>query len=827
MKLNDLTFQTINIYDSIEKTDLPGFIAAASKRAQRMRAGDFFFALLTFYGDVSPSDIRQKEWLAQLPGKYFNSRGSVTLAMQSVAEHLNKQILEFNRRAVSGRSPVQGVLNMGVIHQNLLYLLHSGETSTIILSGSGAEKFSPLPTNPRDLGISTKITYSLHQVPINKGDFVILCAQPPQGWEIDLLAQMNLKTHHQLRRRLVSPVSSQLTAAVIQMVSGKGEVQPIRFSTNAAGYSEPGVAVSSMPGVTPPQSSPGSPGTIDDLRKKIITPAIFTTFGLAGQSGKEDQQGDDFPSPGNIQSSSGDSGPGSIAKPGLTNGLEEKSTAPRSKDRKPISIKTGAEIIILSEKAKTTFDTLRNGIHGRYDKFASIFNGQSEKVQTPEFPPELKKKMATAWFFGRATAGKVEEGTKDVGKRLLPTREDFSGSVSPFTMLIIAIAVPIIIVVIASTVYIQRGHDELFALYSQQAQQYAEQALNSSDPAVQRNAWTQALNYVEKAENYHQTEVLDDIRSQAQSVLDSMESVARVSLKSATGQNFPGNVNITKIAANRTDLYLLDSNKGNVLRLFLTGQGYELDDSFICDPGPMGAVIIGPLVDMAILPVNNLLKATVMAIDSAGQLLYCIPGENPISTTLTPPDANWGQISGMDYQNDTLYLMDPPSNAVWYIYGPDLNFSDPPRLYFDESVPNMGDAIDFSINGDDLYLLHKDGKMIFCNYDSVATGNTRCTDPAEYTDNRDGEESQQLTFSDTIFSQIEATQMPDSSIYILDVMQPSIYHFSLRLNLQKIIMPMADRQTQLPENPVTSFTVTPNRLLFLAYGDEVFYAPLP
>ncbi len=827
MKLNDLTFQTINIYDSIEKTDLPGFVAAASKRAQRMRTGDLFFALLTFYGDVSPSDSRQKEWLAELPGKYFNSRGSVTLAMQSTAEYLNKQILEFNRRAVSGRSPVEGVLNMGVIHQNLLYLLHSGETSTIILSGSGGEKFSPLPTNPRDLGISTKINYSLHQVSINKGDFIILCAQPPRGWEIDLLAQMNLKTHHQLRRRLVSPVEVQLSAAVIQIASGKGEVQHIKFPASTAGYSEAGVAVSSAPGVTSPQSSTGSPGTLDGLRKTVITPAVLTTFGQAGKSDKESQQGDGFASSVTYQSTSGDNAPGSMAKPGLTVGLEDKSSAARPKERKPISLKTGAEIIILSERVKTSFDSLRNGIQGRYDKFASIFSGQSENIQTPEFPPELKKKMATAWFFGRATAGKVEEGTKDVGKRLLPTREDFSGSISPFTMLIIAIAVPMIIVVIASTVYIRSGHDELFALYSQQAQQYAEQALNSDDPAIQRNAWTQALNYVEKAENYHQTEVLDDIRGQAQSVLDSMESVARVSLKSATGQNFPVNVNITKIAANRTDLYLLDSNRGNVLRLFLTGQGYELDDSFICDPGPMGAVIIGPLVDMAILPVNNLLKATVMAIDSAGQLLYCIPGENPISTILTPPDANWGQIAGMDYQNDTLYLMDPPSNAVWYIYGPDLDFSDPPRLYFDESVPNMGDAIDFSINGDDLYLLHKDGKMTFCNYDSVATGDTKCADPAEYTDNRDGEESQQLTFTDTLFSQIEATQMPDSSIYILDVLQPSIYHFSLRLNLQKIIMPLADRQTQLPEDPVTAFTVTPNRLLFLAYGDEVFYAPLP
>ena len=827
MKLNDLTFQTINIYDSIEKTDLPGFIAAASKRAHRMRSGDFFFALLTFFGDVSPSDSRQKEWLAELPQKYFSSRGSVTLAMQSTAEHLNKIILEFNRRAASGRSPVQGVLNMGVIHQNLLYLLHTGETSSIILTSSGGEKFSPLPTNPRDLGISTKITHSLHQVSINKGDFVIFCAKPPQGWEIDLLAHMNLKTHHQLRRRLVSPTTSQLSAAVIQIVSGKGEVQPIRFPASTAGYSEPGPAMGPTPGVIASESSTRRPGSMDDLRRKIITPAVLSTFGQTEPSVKENLQGDGISSTITYQSPSIDSSPGSMAKAGGPGGLEEKSSAARSKGRKPISIKTGAEIIIVSEKVKTTFDSLRNGVQSRYDQFASIFNGQSKNIQTPEFPPELKKKMATAWFFSRATAEKVEEGTKDVSKRLLPTKEDFNGSISPFTMLIIAIAVPMIMVVIASTVYIRSGHDELFALYYQQAQEYADQAINSSDPAVQRNAWTQALNYVEKAENYNHSEVLDDIRSQAQSVLDSMESVSRVLLKSATGQDFPRNVSISKIAANRTDLYLLDSNKGNVLRLFLTGQGYELDDSFICDPGPMGAVIIGPLVDISILPVNNLLKATVMAVDSAGQLLYCIPGENPISTTLTPPDANWGEIKGMDFQNDTLYLMDPPSNAVWYIYGPDLNFSDPPRLYFDESVPNMGDVIDFSVNGDDLYLLHNDGKMTFCNYDSIATGDTKCTDPIEYSDNRDGEESQQLTFTDTIFSQIETTQMPDSSVYILDVMQPSIYHFSLRLNLQKIIMPLADRQTQLPENPVTAFMVTPNRLLFMAYGDEVFYAPLP
>jgi hypothetical protein len=241
----------------------------------------------------------------------------------------------------------------------------------------------------------------------------------------------------------------------------------------------------------------------------------------------------------------------------------------------------------------------------------------------------------------------------------------------------------------------------------------------------------------------------------------------------------------------------------------------------------MGVVVIRPLIDLVVLPVNNILKATVMAADSSGNLLFCIPGENPVATTLTPPDANWGEINAIDLQDDTLYLMDPPNNAVWYIAGTDLNFSDPPRLYFDTMVPNMDDAVDFSINGDSLYILHENDQMTLCTFARSTGWETKCTDPQPYGDNRDGRGSQLVAFPEANFTQLVSTKMPDSSIYILDVNQPAIYHFSLRLNLQKLLMPLADRETVIPEVPVTAFAVSQNRLVYVAYGGEVFYAPLP
>jgi hypothetical protein len=89
-------------------------------------------------------------------------------------------------------------------------------------------------------------------------------------------------------------------------------------------------------------------------------------------------------------------------------------------------------------------------------------------------------------------------------------------------------------------------------------------------------------------------------------------------------------------------------------------------------------------------------------------------------------------------------------------------------------------------------------------------------------DVRDGGESGPI-IDDAVFHEIQFAPPPDPSLYLLEPSIPSIYHFSVRLSYQRQFRSL----NPLPEGPATAFTVSPNRQVFLAIGNQLFISPLP
>jgi hypothetical protein len=188
---------------------------------------------------------------------------------------------------------------------------------------------------------------------------------------------------------------------------------------------------------------------------------------------------------------------------------------------------------------------------------------------------------------------------------------------------------------------------------------------------------------------------------------------------------------------------------------------------------------------------------------------------------MTAPDTQWGKPTAFTLDFGDLYVLDTQSNAVW-IYR-DLNVTESPRFFFSAQVPSLEDVIDLAVNNNDLYLLHTDGRMTTCTYSALAEAPTRCEDPAAYTDPRPGRESRPLN-EDAPFSQVLFVPPPDPSIYLLQPQSPAVYHLSVRLTFQRQFQP----RTPLGDRPATAFAVSrENRLLFLALGNQVYYANLP
>jgi hypothetical protein len=281
------------------------------------------------------------------------------------------------------------------------------------------------------------------------------------------------------------------------------------------------------------------------------------------------------------------------------------------------------------------------------------------------------------------------------------------------------------------------------------------------------------------------------------------------------------------MVAASNDLYLLDSSTGRVIRASMTNRGYEVDNTFRCEKGTFGSMKVGDLVDLVPLPRGNEFKAAILALDRNGSLLYCIPGQSPLSAPLAPPDSNWGKIAAFTYDSGTLYVLDSQVSTLWVYGGQNGTFSDRPVSFFETDAPTMSDVVDLAVNNTDLYLLHSDGHLTLCTLSYVSTTRTRCTDPAPLTDSRPGHTPNEPLAAGALFSNIQFTQPPDPSLYLLDPAQASIYHFSMRLNLQRVLRAKGSVAAELPKTPVTAYTIGSNRNAFIAFGNQVYYALLP
>jgi hypothetical protein len=421
---------------------------------------------------------------------------------------------------------------------------------------------------------------------------------------------------------------------------------------------------------------------------------------------------------------------------------------------------------------------------------------------------------------GQAFWGTLKTASGAVGqlvKRMLPDETLFSIPTS--VMAFIAIAVPVVVVALAATVYFQRGRVSMYTRYYTEAQYAAETALQLSEPQELREAWNIVLDHLNQAEAYQVTEDSQAMRSYAQTVLDNLNFVVRLPFQPALANPLPEGAVIRRIVVAEGDsvLYLLNETNGTVYRATLTDRGYVIDSDFICEPVPQ-PLIVGPLVDIVPLPLEDDYNAKVMGMDGDGNLMRCLPaGEPPLAFQMPPPDMNWGKPTAIEMTALGLYVLDPVTNGLWIFWATD-DFAERPTLFFDEQIPPMGDVIDFSMNRDEAFLLHADGHLTTCTFGYP----TRCEDPALINDIRDGG-GNDPTIDDALFQEIQFSPPPDPSLYLLEPSIHSIYHFSVRLTFQRQFR----SANPLPDGPATAFAISQGHQVFLAVGNQVYVAPLP
>ena len=788
----DLYLLPINLKQNRELADIPGlYVANPTRRAQRSRSRDVLLILFTVTGGAKLPDSLQQEMFEKISAIYYDAKGSVTNGMRLAADELNRLVLSYNASLRGNRESDQvfGLLNLAVLRQDLIYLLHAGPTHSFIIKPNQVEEFYDLAPQNRGLGFGRSVSLSYYQTQVTDDNVLVFCAEPAGQWNQKTLAVGQRLSMNLLRRRMFALAEGDLQAAIIQFKPGtNGMVRKLKPRSPLEKPEHPEKTVENLQ-ETNQQPLEAMPQPTRDVEKSK----------QAGVMEVDDLQDETLESQEDVRNWSSFSGLQG-GQEGQTQTIQEKKTA-----RKPEPHQ---------EKPRPQMDARQKAI-------------QAAKRQTQ------RKQMAEGWLKFFAGLQAISTKIKDFFTRLLPGASDESPDLPASSMLFIAVVIPIMVVAVAATIYMRNGRSSQHQENLEKAQYYAVEAQNEEEASLKRLNLQQAFYWLDIADEYGKTETSNALRTQVSQELDLLDGITRLNFSAAMSTNFVNTINISQIVANDTEAYLLDSSQGRVMRLFMTGSGYELDVDFSCNPATLNDYNFGKLVDLIVLPPGNPNGATVLGLDADGDFLYCIPKSDakPLSSRLSAPEEGFGEIAAVSYYQGFMYLLDREAGNVFRYAGVDVGDIGDPGLFFDpemdEEIPDLSQVVDLAVSAEDLYLLNSDGTVTVCHSGMYESYQTRCEDPAPFGDLREGFESQVLSFSNTLFEQSLTTSYPDPSFFLLDTANPGIYRFSLQLNLDRIYQPSEFNDPALPEESATAFTISSSRIIFLAYGNRVFYAKLP
>ncbi|MFV1858973.1 MAG: hypothetical protein ACC647_06425 [Anaerolineales bacterium] len=399
--------------------------------------------------------------------------------------------------------------------------------------------------------------------------------------------------------------------------------------------------------------------------------------------------------------------------------------------------------------------------------------------------------------------------------------DEFSPNLLAFT----AAAVPILVVGISSLIYFKQGRVEQFDSYLAQAQSSVIAAQLKPPGEESRPDWVTASQWLDLAESYQTTDGSISLRSEVQAAMDGLDRVVRLNFVPAVSGGFGPKAELVSVAATATDLYAYDRGTMTIWHAWATGRGYEIDNQFQCLAGADSIPDFGQPVGMVIQREPGALGTEgVVAIDANASLLYCAPGADPLTGQLAAPDVGWGRIQAIEVFGDDLYVLDPVRNAVWIYDAADGLFSGSPALYFVEEVRELGTAIDLALAQDELIILYADGGIDRCRreVESTVEGNVRirveCESKPQFQDERAGFGPQATILGAEPISSVYSPP-PEPSLFFLDGMEGTVFHYSMRLVYQ------AQYPTTF-EAEVTAITAAPPNDLFVAAGDQIYFAQL-
>ena len=778
------------------------------RRTARGREHDTLIVYLMISGNATLSAFELHDLMKNMAAKFHQTPGSLTSAMRRAAENINTALLERNRSTTGRGLYALGTLALAVVRNEQCTLLLSGPAHAVWVSEGRSRYIHDPALSGKGLGSGQNIQSYFSQVELHAQDLLALCGKFPRDWEADLLNERPPASLEASYRKLTI-TQGDLNAVLIQAYSGHGTITVLRPEIGAARPILPQPAIGSPPSGTPIEEK-FSAQPENGLPSDEVTPSAEHASQNTEVTEEQIDAWADLAAH-MVQ-------PSAYAIPPQPESLASPST---SRNFPPSIPRAGTDGPVAAPDIEEEEEILEEPIVVESRTARAVSNAHAEAT----------RQMAKVMVGGIKTGRRMNERLRtSMGKfipRLLPgASSDQTFSMPTYAMVFIAVVIPVLVVTIASVVYLRFGqsvqYDELYL----QALNLRALATSETDPIRQRDAWQSILATLDRADAYRQTDESNGLRADAQVNLDRLTGVVRLEFIPAFANGLSSSTQVSRLAASESELYMLDAERGNILHASFTGRNLTHDNTFTCQPGTHAGYQVGRLVDILALPKVNAVGATVLGIDATGNLLYCAPGQVPQAIPLPSlPNTNWGRITSFALDNGNLYVLDAASRAVWVFVGKDSTFTDSPYFYFGNQIPaSIDSAIDMAVSGDDLYLLHADGHLSTCIFSRIAETPTRCVDPAPRLDNFPARQDIDI-FAQAHFTQMTLTNPPNPVVLLLDSENRLVYRLSPRsLELQNQVTGFAGEGNPFQPGPVGAMAVSPNYVLYLAIGNQVYFA---
>ncbi len=826
----------------------PGLaVFSAPRKAARGREKDTLFLCLGLRARHPIPTEQFSELLDLATQAYFNFPGSVTSALRQALTVVNQQLLTSNLHAAStaGGLPVQGGLICAVLRGEDFYAVQSGNGIGLVAHRHALERFPTLFS--RSLGLSQSPDVQYFHTVVQAEDYFCLCNAAPEGWnDKSLLGLGGLTTLTLVLERLKETANSDFAALAGRLESVSAarlglpapvnreamfkpfgplfRQRPAAASQGTETLSAPLASAADLAATTVPEVTAVEPAAAEvDLSAPVaepVTPAEPAPVASAPISEPE-------PSP--------------IILPA------QAAAAPVSKPE-PSPIVPPAQAAAAPQPAGTDWQ----GLLKRTEQFEQAGPPPSIPIiseETTSFEPEdlaqrpqSRRRAPSAEpsegglqrafrSFSRALAVTFSEGLYNFRKlvaRMLPEdllQRDGVFAVPTSVQIGLAIAIPLVIVGLAAARYIQRGQAELYDSAMNQAMQEVAYADMEPNPVQARNHWGRAQQWLEQARRLRPADgTAASLWQKTQENLDRLDGVTRVDYQPLLADGLGTQTKIKELLLMGRDVFALDIGGNRIFHLAPdTAGAYQLDTTFECSGGrQVGVLSIGNLVSMTLLPQPNPLQAdAILALDNAGRLLWCAPGQKPMTSFLAAPDLGWQGPVALEAYGNRLYVLEPAANEIWQYDSSAGNFG-PPAHYFTGAVYDLKDIVDFAIatTSGEIFLLHKDGRIANCDRRSSLEAPT-CVEVVQFLDPRPGRGLSERLWDVTQPTHLIYNAPPEPSLYLLDSGNSGLYRLSLKLELVQYF-----RARQSLPGPITAVTSDTARI-FASTSDNIYVANRP